>query len=160
MNHTASSFMSRLTELAGQEVANKISQEFGGGLFYLPIRPDLDPDKARRICAEFDGMNHYALAELHGVSLQYVYRAVLAGSRGEAVSNIPAIPPECQNSDPQTGAELPVPPVPASEGSPPNQAPNTATAGTPDQESLTPPSEPKPDDAEPTPGQSPAPEAP
>nr|BBJ05176.1 hypothetical protein YBY_30250 [Marinobacter nauticus] len=83
MSNTSVEFTKRLRALAGQEVIDTLMAEFGGETIQIPMHFPFPKDAKRRIeqrdediYGEFDGRNHFELAEKYSVSTRAIHDIV------------------------------------------------------------------------------------
>ncbi|EIJ5166974.1 hypothetical protein LJH26_004276 [Salmonella enterica] len=69
-------FMTRLTELAGEDTANRLANEFGGKLVYLPFQIWQPPETVDAICKAFTGDNHAELAKRFRTNTNVIFWAI------------------------------------------------------------------------------------
>lgn len=83
MSNNSVEFAKRLRALAGQEVVDTLMAEFGGDTIQVPMLFAFPKDPMRRIeqrdeeiYSEFDGRNHFELAEKYNVSTRAIHDIV------------------------------------------------------------------------------------
>lgn len=100
-------FLTRLTELAGEDIASQLCHEYGAASVYLPFRVWLPPQAVEAIGNAFTGDNFAALAKQFSTSINAVYWAVQQHQKQQIKQAFLALP-EYGENDVQVHQVIPV----------------------------------------------------